>query len=161
MVQNVSVKQAGKHIPDSKKVLIIADLTAGNSIRQVAADHGVAKLTVTRVSKMLKERASQIRPAENKGYTVRMVDDVSGTLRAIGGNCLLSMLHASNRLASMDLTDASSIALRAHVSATRDLIETVKPFVMTVDPGVALAAGGGEPVESDGPGEGEGVGESS
>jgi hypothetical protein len=61
----------------------------------------------------------------------------------------------------MDLSHANSIMLRAHVSATRDLIETVKPFVMNVDTGAGLAAGEGGLVEVDGPREGEGVGESS
>ena len=155
--------ESGKRLTTETKAKVMADLAAGHSIRQVVAEHRVSLDTASRLAKVIRTRTRALKVRPESPYVVRQIDDVSGALRLVGQNALLSLVHASDRLASMDLSHANSIMLRAHVSATRDLIETVKPFVMNVDTGAGLVAGEGGLVEVDGPreGEGEGVGESS
>jgi len=156
--------ERGRKIADSTKAEIMADIALGHSNRRISETYQVNRDTVSRLASTMKRRTRELGAPTARMVSPSVATDVSAVLRAIGANCLTAMLSASHRLASTDLSEAGPMALRAYVSATRDLIETVKPFVMTAGAAGAeagLAAGEGEPVESDGPGEGKGVGESS
>lgn len=139
----------------------MADIALGHSNRRISETYQVNRDTVSRLASTMKRRTRELGAPTDRLVNPNVATDVSAVLRAIGSNCLAAMLSASHRLASTDLSETGPVALRAYVSATRDLIETVKPFVMQQDSGVALVAGAGEPVEVGGPREGDGVGESS